>query len=356
MNFERLLIFRVGHLGDTVIGLPALWAVRRQLPHARITLLTNIDRKNPAYISPADVLPQTGLVDEYIAYPTNTRLLSRSGALLRLAIALRKERFDAALYLMPRARTDRQLSRDRAFFRLAGTPRVLGIDFLEKHRLDYPITFPTPRVDTESDFLLSLVHDAGFPPHVIETNLLLEDSETSAADRWLADSIGGTLPDKLIAVGIGAKWEFKRWSEEKYQNVISDLVQRKGCYPIIFGGPEDRKAGDRLIDTWGAGANACGELSIRESAALLGKCKLYLGNDTGTMHLAAAVGLPCVALFSSMDYVDRWLPIGADHRIFRTVDRCEGCLEMGSDSQHTCMDSIRSEDVNAACVEIIDKL
>jgi ADP-heptose:LPS heptosyltransferase len=355
LNIQRVLIFRVGHLGDTVIALPALWAVRRHFSNARITILTNIDRENPSYISPVDVLPEKGLIDDFISYPTNTGIFRSIKALIKLAIRLRRERFDAALYLMPRVRSKRQLSRDRAFFQLAGLSNVKGISFLDKNRLEYPIPFPTPAVEPESEFLLRLVGELGIKPNPIGTDLLLTAEEILAGEKWLAAAVGYHVQTSLIAVATRGKWEFKCWDEDKYLKVVSNLIERKGCYPILFGGSDDREKGDRLIKAWGTGANAAGQLSVRESAVVLEKCKLYLGNDTGTMHLAAAVGLPCVALFSSMDYAGRWSPIGWGHRVFRSNSRCDGCLDIRGDIRHTCMDSIGVDEVLDASIKILDR-
>jgi heptosyltransferase-3 len=342
-------------LGDTVTALPALWAIRRHFPKAKLALLTNIDRKNPGYISPPDVLPKSGIVDEFIAYPTHTGVITKMKALFQLSVDLRSHRFDRAFYLMPRVRAEEQLKRDRAFFRASGIRSVDGIEFLRKNRLEYPVPFPTPVVERESDFLLGLLRDSGVPSKAVETNLLLTDDEHLAGDAWLAGIVGDQSRRRLIAIAAGAKWNFKCWAEECYINVVSRLMEGLGCFPILFGGSEDRDKCDRIIRALGKGANAAAQLNIRESAAVLRKCSLYLGNDTGTMHLAAAVGVTCVALFSSIDYIGRWSPVGENHQLFRTVSSCNGCSARGEEFNHTCMQSIGTDEVFEACLEVFDR-
>ena len=98
-----------------------------------------------------------------------------------------------------------------------------------------------------------------------------------------------------------------------------------------------------LSDRWGSGYNAAGALGIRSSLAAMKHCELFIGNDTGTMHMAAAVGLPCVAIFSSRERPGLWYPPGEGHRVFRSAIECEGCglvecLELGNE----CSNGFRS--------------
>jgi heptosyltransferase-3 len=341
---RNILIFRIGHLGDTVVALPALWAIRRRYPDARISLLTNVDQKNPNYISPADVLPPAGLIDKVLVYPTNLPGRSKAAAYIELALAIRREQFDGAFYLMPRVRTKEQIDRDRVFFRMAGVKKLIGYEFLLREKLELPISTPAPFVERESDFLLRLLDDAGINPNVIETDLILSDEEISAADRWL-DQNGPVVDEQtIVAVAPGSKLASKMWPEARFIDVLSRLIERFDCHPIIFGGPEDHSRGERMITTIGRGANSAGKLSVRESAALLRRCGLYLGNDTGTMHLASAVGLPCVAIFSTTDWVGRWAPFGDHNRLFRGSDDI---------SMNNSTEQVEADEVFEACVEVL---
>jgi len=109
-----------------------------------------------------------------------------------------------------------------------------------------------------------------------------------------------------------------------------------------------------LLDRWGSGYNAAGALGIRSSLAAMKHCELFIGNDTGTMHMAAAVGLPCVAIFSSRERPGLWYPLGEGHRVFRSAIDCEGCglvecLELGNE----CLKRISVEEVLSACRELL---
>lgn len=131
------------------------------------------------------------------------------------------------------------------------------------------------------------------------------------------------------------------------------LIENFGVFPVIVGGPEDRTVGERLIDRWGLGANAAGSLSVRVSAAMMERLTLYIGNDTGSMHLAAAAGLPCVAIFAAVDWPGRWHPIGDGHRVLRRHVECEGCHSPICFNYHKCLDLITVEQVFDACQSVL---
>jgi len=99
---------------------------------------------------------------------------------------------------------------------------------------------------------------------------------------------------------------------------------------------------------------AAGALNIRESIAALSKCGFYLGNDTGTMHMAVAAGLKCVAIFSAREYPGNWYPYGGGHKILRAEVPCENCiLEECLEHNTKCINTIGIEQVFQTCQELI---
>lgn len=340
---------RIGHLGDTLVALPSFWALRTAFPHAKITLLSNSDKKNVNYLAPSSILPPSGIFDEFIDYPTNVSAAESIFGAAKLARSIRKGRFDAAFYLMPRARSAKQIARDRTFFRLGGIPRIFGLDYTLKHSLAGPIPSPTPVIDSEANFLLDLLENAGvaIDRDELKTDLLLSSTEKKRAADFLAES-DVLDPQKLIAIAPGSKWESKIWFEERYAEVVDALIKDFDICPVILGGPEDRERGERLLEHWGRGVNAAGKLKVRESAALLEHCSLYLGNDTGTMHLAAAVGVRCLAIFAAIDYPGRWTPFGSGHKVFRCSVECEGCHTPDCFNDNKCLRLVTVDEIIGA--------
>ena len=358
MDLQNLLIFRIGHLGDTLVALPALWAIRRAFPGSRLTLLTNVDSKNPHYLSAKNILPEQGLIDDWISYPTGLSKVGTAAAMMRLSLDMRRRKFDSVIYLMPRIRAAEQINRDVRFFNLSGIKSVIGAKYLRQNILSGEIPKPTPVVEPEFEYLLScLSHEGIEVGETIAPDLLLTDSERYSAKNWLHGQAGENMKEKaLLAIAPGSKWESKIWHEERFAEVVNRLIENYSCYPIIFGGAEDRKKGERLLAGWKTGSNAAGELSVRESAALLSGCKLYLGNDTGTMHLAATAGTPCVAIFAAVDWKGRWLPFGTRNRIFRKTVECEGCHTPDCFNNKKCLNLVETDEVYNACVEVLSSV
>lgn len=356
MDLKRILVFRTGHLGDTLVAVPAFHALRSAFPNAEIAYLSSADQKNPQYVSSRDVLPAKGLFDDWISYPNTSDIRS----LLRLAMKIRRKKFDAVFYMMTRYRTARQIDRDKLFFRFAGIRKVIGAEFVKRHNLPFEIPKPVPRIEKEGDFLIRLLRERGIvePQLSFKPDLLLTAEERDTALEWMRSKGIADLSGPRIAVGPGSKWESKIWEEDRYARVVERLIESHDVVPIIFGGPEDKVKGDRLIERWGRGANAAGELNVRHAAAALQTCVLYLGNDTGTMHLAAAVETPCVAMFSAVDWAGRFEPFGDQHILFRRTVECEGChseICINRDHRNKCLDLIAADGVLDACVEVLER-
>lgn len=354
MEFKNILVFRVGHLGDTIVALPALWAVRKAFPSARLTLLTNTDAKNPNYISSRNVLPSTGLFDDWMAYPSNLGPVRSAAAYAKLALALRSCGFDALFYLMTRNRTVSQIDRDLGFFRKAGIRNVLGSEYLRQNTLGAVLEKPTPSVESEGEFLLRCLEFDGIKVDrgSVFPDMGLTVAEIGTATKWLENETDHR-GRRLIGIAPGSKWESKIWPEQHFEHVVGRLVDAFDVFPIVFGGPEDREVGERLTRSWETGANAAGILGIREATALLGKCDLYLGNDTGTMHMAAAAGTPCVAIFAAIDAIGRWNPFGDRNVVFRRSVECEGCQAPVCFNSHKCLELVSPDEIHRACERLL---
>jgi ADP-heptose:LPS heptosyltransferase len=185
---------------------------------------------------------------------------------------------------------------------------------------------------------------------------MLTSEEQSDGERWLHDQLIGYTATDLVGFGPGSKWPSKIWPEERFAAVGRRLIQEKNAYPLVFGGLEDRELANRLILGWGRGSNAAGVLPPRQAAAALARCAMYVGNDTGTMHLAAAVSTPCVAIMSAQDWPGRWNPCGDGHTVLRKQVRCEGCMLQVCELEGLrCLKEIAVDEVVNACIQILDR-
>ena len=164
MPTERILVFRTSSLGDTLAGVPALWAIRRQFPEARLTLLCD-QQVGRSYVLARDILDDAQLVDDYLFYPVDR---SRAGKFLKplrmlwLLVLLRLRRYDKLIYLGQSRRRDEQVKRDLRFFRWARINNFIatqGFDNLPEKILGQPL----PATPHETDMLLARLNRSGIP-------------------------------------------------------------------------------------------------------------------------------------------------------------------------------------------------
>ncbi len=354
---RRILIFRIGQLGDTIVALPSIRAVRDHFPDAHLALLCDKHPKK-SYVLASGLFEGTGLFDEFLYYPvTDPGEIPRPWHLISLLAAIRKARFDTLVYLAPSARTSQQMARDKRFFTSAGIKTFIGMHNLPPFPEKVPGR-PLEGTMPEVDWLLSRLVKDGIPippPGKAVLDLHLGAVEDKNVSAWLRDlSPDGNRP--WIGVGIGAKQPVNKWPVERYGEVISELIRRFDVWPVVFGGPGEQPVADQLIQGWGRGYNAAGTLGVRTAAAALKRCVLFIGNDTGTMHLASAAGVPCVGIYSSRQWPGLWEPYGVERKIFRTDIDCEGCgLSECLVRKNECINTIQPAEVIAACGQILEK-
>ena len=348
----KILIYHTGSLGDTLVAAPALRAVRENFPDAHITMLTD-EQPGRGLVQPREILKGLGLVDDYILYPfMNVRTA------ISLLLRLRKRKFDCLIYMILIHKKAHHLPRDRCFFRLAGIKRNLGLrnSFFRSPPKQHGT--PMAEVPRAADTLLSRFRLEGLKtPNSGKARIDIDigKKEHDNVDRWLSG-----LPfdgkRRWYAVGLGSKMPCKIWPFERYLGVSRNLTDRYDLWPVVFGGPSDRELAERMVRELGRGYVAAGELGVRDSIAAMERCLFYLGNDTGTMHMAASCGLKCVAPFSSRAAPGIWDPYGEGHVIFRTPVPCEGCdLEVCEVHGMKCILSITEEQVLKACAAVCER-
>jgi ADP-heptose:LPS heptosyltransferase len=302
---HAILVYRLGSLGDTVLALPSFHLVRKSFPVARITLLTNISvhSKAPSILS---ILQPAGLADEAIAYPLGSR---SPVALWELTKTIRARRFAAAVYLAE-ARGVVASVRDYIFLRACGIRRVHGLTWRWRDMVAAPSAL-AGLGEWEAGKLVRRVSSLGHADLTAAEswNLRLTADEECRADDLLR---GASVKGPFLAVSLGTKVESKDWGEENWSRLLRRL---SGHFPsltlVAVGAAEESQRTTKCLKNWsGPVANLCGTASPRASAAILRRACLFLGHDSGPMHLAGASGTPVVALFSWHSAPGCWLPPG----------------------------------------------
>ena len=118
----------------------------------------------------------------------------------------------------------------------------------------------------------------------------------------------------------------KDWPTERFVVLAQFLREKFEVEPVIFGSYDDVDNANSMIKAIGFGRSFCGQLSFEETRSEIRNCSFYVGNDSGLMHLSAALDLPCFSIFSARDFRGRWIPLGNLHTNLRSINmECEGC-------------------------------
>ncbi|MGC1362848.1 MAG: glycosyltransferase family 9 protein [Silvibacterium sp.] len=342
-----MLIYRLGSLGDTVAALPALHLVARTFPDARRLMLTNlpVHAKAPA---PSAVLGDSGLVHGHINYPVGTRSVRQ---LARVWREIRRFRPQVLIYLA-NARGGGAIKRDALFFKACGIPRIIGLPLGD---LAEPLYLPELDIwERESARLVRTIRELGECDidDLRNWDLRLTEPEKRAADAALAPATG----KRLLVCGPGTKMQAKDWGDENWRQLLTRLSAALPDHALaLVGAKEDAQVSDYAAAGWqGPIMNLCGQLTPRETAAALRNAVLFLGPDSGPMHLAAAAGVPCAIAFAARTMPGIWYPGGQGNRVvYHRVD-CMGCnIETCIEQKKKCLTSITVDEMLAAALEAL---
>jgi heptosyltransferase II len=334
----KILIRATNWVGDVIMAVPALRAVRRRFPEAEIAILAR------PYV--VDVYRDQGICNQLIADDSQSKhsgILGRE----RLAAELRGMRFDVALLL--------QNAFDAAWLAWrAKVPERIGYardgrGFLLTHPVPVPKPNEIPR--HERFYYLELLRRAGWIDALVDeplTTLYVSEPNRRRAAEFLVAS--GARQDSLrIAIGAGASYgSAKCWPPARFAELANRLRAQTDADVILFG-TAGEAAVTRAISSelHSPPINLTGKTAIADLPPLLSQCHLFIGNDSGAMHVAAAVGLPVVAVFGPTD-PHGTAPVTPRSTIVQQKPYCSPCFLRRCPTDHRCMRSITSEMVEAA--------
>ncbi|MBI4525316.1 MAG: glycosyltransferase family 9 protein [Deltaproteobacteria bacterium] len=354
---RNILVFRTGQLGDTIVSLPAIHAIRAAYPDHRLILLTPNQPGN--LVSPLEILGDSKIFSQVLFYVTPRARALASIHTVALSIKIWRLKPEALFYL--RGLPWDHFWRDRFFFQLlCGISKTYGLNGSEDIFGRRDASGGLCRCPSEVERLLHIVAEAdsgGLASQNVNFGIPISRKDSCRIDSLWKEA--GMLKNELIiALGPGSKMPAKRWPLERFIEIGRYLLAKfTNSRLIVFGGSEDFSLGEVLKHNLGARVlNFAGLLSVLESAEGLRRCSLYVGNDTGVMHLAAAVGTPCVAIFSARDHPGRWEPYGLNHIVLRKNPHCAGCLlQVCSDRRMICLTEITVSEVLEAIEGILKK-
>lgn len=357
LNPARILVRGVNWLGDAVMTTPALLRLRERFPQSHITMMT-----------------AEKLAELWTQHPAlnGTLIVAHGESLWSLARRIQKEKFDLALILpnSPRSALEPWLARVPArigYARgwrgilltqpIAARPEHLGMrkrtasEIRSLLQSDTPPTAVPPLSHQVHDYL-GLVAALGASSHVIAPHLQVSDSEVAQARQEIIPAASATGISGPVFFGLNPGAEYgpaKRWPIENFLAVARRISRE---FPevtwLVFGGKTDGKACARVADPLGNRAlNLAGTTSLRQLMCLLKLCKLVLTNDTGPMHLAAALGTPVIVPFGSTspELTGPGLPGDPRHQLLRSPTPCAPCFLRQCPIDFRCMTGISVQQV-----------
>jgi ADP-heptose:LPS heptosyltransferase len=344
----RILILKLDHIGDFIVGMPAIAHIRAAFPDARLTLVCA--SWNRAWAE------RTGWFKDVVAFNLFTQRNADWGGttpdqFVEFA-ALQLSGYDLAIDLRHDADTRPLLALVGAAFR-AGfcAPADMG-----GHDLD--IALPDVEHIAPKD-------GTGQPMHAEMRLMLLAMTVTATflpppphpAARLLTGSAPGVgRPYVILAPGAGSP--IRVWPEERLAAIARRLLDTADVDLVITGGPSEAESAVIVSAALPADRvrNICGALPLADLPDLVRGCALYVGYDTGTTHLAAALGVPTVALLTGVPDLDVWYPLGPHVRVVAGRIACSPCY-FKTESQCPygvpCRDAITIDDMWAACAEAL---
>ena len=354
---ERILVVKTDEIGDFVLSTVFLRELRLTYPKAEIVLVVS-----PVAYNLAELCPY---VDEILVYRQGVTRLLRPFVLPWRAFklghsVLQPREFDLAV--MPRWDMDGYYAAYIGYFSCAGrrvgfteeaNPRKKmvnrGFDLL----LTEAVFRESPRHEVERH--LDLIRHLGGTPSSNATELWIDDDDEAHADRLLSGISAG--PRVALCPGAGTAW--RRWPTERFIELAKGQAESCDASFVVIGGRGDMPLGNAIRKSLGGAAvDVTGRTTLRQTAALLKKCDLYVGNDTGSMHLAAAAGIPVVEIscFPMDGPVWHWnsprrfAPWGVPHRILQPKGNAPRTADL-----FQSIETITVEQVRHAVAELLGR-
>jgi heptosyltransferase-2 len=329
----KLLIRATNWVGDAIMALPALQVVRRLFAEAHIAVLAL------PYV--AQIYDGQDIADELIIYDRKREHAGIRGR-ERLAAALKSKQFDTALLL--------QNAFDAAWISWrAGIPQRIGYR-RDGRGILLTKAIPVPKASEipahEKFYYLELLRRAGWLeglPEVLEISLSVTAERLEKAEEKLR-ALGARAGAVRIAVGAGASYGLaKCWPPERFAQALNQIRRERDADIVLFGTAAETEVSATIqAGLTQPALDLTGETQIAELPALLSRCSAFLGNDSGAMHVAAAVGLPVVAVFGPTDPLGT-APVTPRCAIVQAKPYCSPCFLRRCPTDHRCMTAVRTD-------------
>lgn len=347
---QKILVRSTNWIGDAIMSTPAVRTIREHFPESEITLLVH------PWVG--DVFRYSPRVDRLMLYEKKGRHRGLKGLVL-LAGELRRERFDCAILLQNAFEAG--LLTLMAGIPVRGGYTTDGRSLLLTHGVRKISEFDKKH---EVHYYQQILHGLGFHLAPNELELFVPGDQIDLAKQSIAQWTRWTgkqgTRSPVIGFNPGAAFgPAKRWPAEKFADLAETLIRQLDACCIVFGSAADQEtaaaikqqvgpAGTRIIDL-------TGQTTLIEAMALINECDVFVTNDSGLMHVAAALHTPLVAIFGSTDHLATG-PFSENAVVIRKALACSPCKKTHCPEQHFhCMERITSEEVCAAVLRLLEE-
>ena len=331
----KILVTRLDRIGDVVLSLPAIAAIRERFPNAWISLMVRPFTESLVQGHP--------LIDEVIPYCYEKKGRHRSilGNFRFLREIIRRH-FDIAFILHPGHRSVLVPF-------LAGIPYRIGFDSADSFGLTKAVSDRRHQGSKhESEYALDLVRAFGVAAVGNEPFLEVSKEEEIRLDRKL-ESLGVSPGDSFLALHPSASCPSKRWPKENFAALGKKITVQAGHRIAILGAASDAATAEFLCAEIGSRTvSLAGRLDLAELKTFLKRCGLLVSNDSGPVHVAAAVGVKTVVIFGRNKAglsARRWRPLGEGHVIIQKDVGCVVCLAHRCTINFECLQAVSVEEV-----------
>jgi lipopolysaccharide heptosyltransferase II len=354
-KINRILIISLHRIGDVLFTTPAICALKEKFPRAKLTVW--VKSRGRA------VLENNPHVDEILVFDNVS--VARGfeeikyfdiKSKLKFVSALRRRKFDLVVDLVGTWGTN-------LYSFLSGASLRFGFDM---HGFGFLLTKSTPIVPgihLKQNYL-EVIRTMGITPTHEDLQMKLSPSEEEFAEKFVTDH-NLSSDDFLVGIHPGAGWDTKRWPPANFGQLANLLVEENDATILLFGSKEEEKLAKEIARQMNSKPIIMsGKLSLREMAAVISQCRLFLGHDTGPTYMAEALKVPVGVFFGPTNPVYS-APLGTRCVIMRKVVECspldlhQYCFDepgvpcrLGT---HECMNSISVEDASEALKPILVK-
>jgi heptosyltransferase-2 len=331
---SRVCVRATNWLGDAVMSLPAVRAIRQVFPHAHIAIAA-----------------RPWVADLYARETSIDRIIPYTGPRRAFAARLREERFDGAI-LLPNAFDAALLAW------LARIPERIGYNrdargLLLTRAIPVPEPGDIPR--HERFYYLELLRRAGLIERFPPTGAIRLEGIAAARESGVRHLAGMGLDLPVIGISPGAAYgNAKRWLPDRFAEVARTFAPMSAAV-LVFGSASERPLCEEVASALSRDhietRNLAGETTLGEFIDLAAACRLFLTNDSGAMHVASALAVPTVAIFGSTDDATTG-PTGPLARVVREHAECSPCLLRDCPIDHRCMTRVTADKVAAVALNL----